>query len=260
VRDDQLAQGHELLPVPDANDLGVLAALELHRRKGRVPRHFQANLRIGQAALGPEPPWVTVTPSATGASFVAVEFFRDEPWLVRGHLLQTEHGFVVSRLAVERFLFTDTSYGARLDPGTNDVTGTVIRGLHPDKIRERALLMLQHKGTAYQGMERAGWDLAPEEFDQVRRLAEAARELPLNRGRKGYPDDHYRRIALAYIDDVRAHGSRGVLARLASAENVSRATIRDWVRRARELGFLAPTKQGRAEATPGPNLHRPEAY
>jgi hypothetical protein len=72
-----------------------------------------------------------------------------------------------------------------------------------------------YRAIAYEGMQQAGWDLAPEEFDQVRRLAEAARELPLNRGRKGYPADHYRRIAVAYIDQIRAQGSRGVLARLA---------------------------------------------
>lgn len=248
----------DVLPAPDENDLNVLAALELHRRDGRVPRHFRSNLRIGRAVLGPEPPWVTVVPWQSGALFVAIEAVDDQPWLVRGHLDPTESGFVLSQLCVERFVFTDTGYGARLESGEEDVTGRVLRGLHPNKIRERAFLRLQQKGIAHQVMERAGWDFSPKEFDQVRRLAEAARELPLNRGRKGYPADHYRRIALAYIDEARAHGSRGVLARLASAESVSRPTIRDWVKRARELGFLAPTKQGRAEATPGPNLNRKE--
>jgi hypothetical protein len=236
----------------------VLAALELHRRKGRVPTHFRFNLKLGRAALGPDPPWVTVALSPSGAAFVAVEIVNNEPWLVRGHLDPTESGFVISRLGVERFLFTDTGYGARLETGPEDVTGSVLRGLHPNKIRERALVGLQEKGIAHEAMNRAGWNLPPKEFDQVRRLAEAARELPLNRGRHGYPADHYRRIAIAYIDEVKAHGGRGVLGRLASAENVSRATIRDWVKRARELGFLAPTKQGRAEATPGPNLYRKE--
>src|SRR5262245_53364224 len=131
MRRDQVDGENTALPTPDENDLNVLAALELHRRKGRVPTHFRFNLKLGRAALGHDPPWVTVAPSASGAAFVAVEIVNNEPWLVRGHLDPTESGFVISRLGVERFLFTDTGYGARLETGAEDVTGSVLRGLHP---------------------------------------------------------------------------------------------------------------------------------
>jgi hypothetical protein len=247
------------LPEPGENDVKTLAALELDRRGEKLPEHLAgAALFEGKAALGPTPPWVTVDAVSSGASFVAVDVVNDEPWLVRGYLRVAEEGFVISRVGVERFQFGDTGHGARLEEAEADVTGKVLRGVRLGEIRERAVRRLQERGIAYGALERTGWDLSAEEFEQARRLAEAARELPRTRGRKGYPPDHYRRIAIAYIDDIREHGSRGVLDRLARAERFERPTIRDWIKRARELGFLAPTKQGRAEARPGPNLYPKE--
>jgi hypothetical protein len=247
------------LPEPTPDEVNMLAALELRRRGKNVPPHMRRNAKLGRSVLGKDPPWVTAEGTPNGASFVAVNVVQGESWLVRGQLRITEEVFVVSRVAVERFRFSDTGYGARLEEGEADVTGKVVRGMRLGEIRERAVRRLQARGIAFEAMERSGWKLSPEEFEQARKLTQAARQLPLKRGRKGYPADHYRRIALAYIDDIRAHGSRGVLARLASEEKVERSTIRDWIKRGRELGFLAPTKQGRAEASPGPSLYQKES-
>jgi hypothetical protein len=55
---------------------------------------------------------------------------------------------------------------------------------------------------------------------------------------------------------------RGILKEIAAREakrldrHVARETARDWVRGARERGFLTPGKPGRAGAQPGPNLYR----
>ena len=79
------------------------------------------------------------------------------------------------------------------------------------------------------------------------------------RGRKGYPDLHYQRIALKAVE-LFTGGERHVVKALAEEEKRPYQTVRDWVRRARseELGFLAPVKQGRSDFRPGPNLYTKE--
>lgn len=80
-------------------------------------------------------------------------------------------------------------------------------------------------------------------------------------GRGGYPTDVYEWVATQYLDLLRA-GSRSVLAELARRASerfgrpVSVSTARDWVHRARELGFLTKGSRGRAQAEPGPRLRQ----
>jgi hypothetical protein len=75
------------------------------------------------------------------------------------------------------------------------------------------------------------------------------------RGRPGHPDSHYRDVALAYLELCDA-GEKPLLPRLGERFGVPSQTARDWVHRARELGFILPGKQGRKGASPGPRLHR----
>jgi hypothetical protein len=53
-------------------------------------------------------------------------------------------------------------------------------------------------------------------------------------------------------------GVRNVTSTLAQEEGRQPQTVRDWIgaARAEERGFLAPTKQGRTDFRPGPNLYR----
>jgi hypothetical protein len=69
--------------------------------------------------------------------------------------------------------------------------------------------------------------------------------------------EHYAGIACDSIALYRK-GQRGIRATLAKERKVSEATIRDWIRRARELGFLAESKHGKADYRPGPNLTNPK--
>ncbi|MDP9397270.1 MAG: hypothetical protein M3P96_05360 [Actinomycetota bacterium] len=91
-----------------------------------------------------------------------------------------------------------------------------------------------------------GWNLS--------RLRQAASATPLKRGRAGYPAEHYRRIARAYLTLVQGESSKHAMRRLAKAEDRPVETVRTWVARARRDGFLSPTRQGLAGAEPGPNL------
>jgi hypothetical protein len=100
------------------------------------------------------------------------------------------------------------------------------------------------------------------EFTRASRaLAAKIQPGDLRRGRRGYPDDHYRRIAFDYLALQQERGtSRGLLEALAEKVRTeestpARETIRDWVHEARRRGFLSPTTPGRGGATPGPNLY-----
>lgn len=105
-----------------------------------------------------------------------------------------------------------------------------------------------------------GGKVQAQDIDRARRLTKAASIEQLKRGRTGYPDDHYRRIALAYLDLLAMGNRRGILNKLAEQETnrlaryVPRETVRTWVRRARELQFLTAGEPGRAGAEPGPRL------
>jgi len=99
---------------------------------------------------------------------------------------------------------------------------------------------------------------------EVRRLARS--KVAPAPGRRGYPRDYYRRLALDYLDLQDKGVVRGIRAELAKRETrrqkktVTTIQIRDAVSRATELGFLAPGDPGRAGRMPGPNLYQPEGH
>jgi hypothetical protein len=178
---------------------------------------------------------------------------RKKPWLISGVLRRTEEGPpILSELSVE--------------PGSEDVvevTGTVLRGIPVAIIRERVLGWPGPIAKTREIMAATGgWNVTAEDVKRAKRVAAAAARQPLNRGRRGYPHDHYRRIALRYLALLEER--RDVLVGLAQEESdllgkaVPRETVRDWVRRATELGFLVPGTPGRASNRPGPNLYKKE--
>lgn len=68
-------------------------------------------------------------------------------------------------------------------------------------------------------------------------------------GRKPRDQDQLRRIAEAYLK-----GGRGVTQQLAEDFDMPVPTVKDWIRRAREEGWLTPAKHGRRGAAAGPRL------
>jgi hypothetical protein len=192
---------------------------------------------------------------ANVAEFIAGDWIKPtdeaphaQPWVFRGILRRSTRGLlVVSEFEVEPYR-----------PGGAEVTGTVLRGVRLAPIRQKAIaalggIALFHETAASAGLSR----ISKEDVKRAQRAAADAEKQPLNRGRHGYPPDHYRRIALRYLELI-GQGRRDVLVALATEEGRKRETIRDWVRKATKLGFLAPGKQGRAEARPGPNLYGTE--
>ena len=145
------------------------------------------------------------------------------------------------------------------------VTSATLRAVRlPDLLGEiRAALILQGYGRLVDA-ETGKPVRSPQQEARARKIAEAAERTELRRGRRGYGDDHYRRIAFAYLDLLAQGQHRGVLATLAAAESerfgrpVPVETVRTWINQARRRRFLSPGQSGRADANPGPRLYNTE--
>jgi hypothetical protein len=170
---------------------------------------------------------------------------KPEPWLIRGLLSATAGRPVLSALAVEH-----------RDAPDHEVTGLVLRGIRYADIRNEGLRWAAARAEWVDIIARGGY-LSKKHVTQARWVAGQANR-PVKRGRTGYGDEHYRRIARRYLEIASGPDGRRVLKVLAENEGVPRETVRDWVRKATRLGFLAPGTQGRAEARPGQKLNTKE--
>ncbi len=180
-----------------------------------------------------------------------------EPWLIRGALRVAESGPpAFSRLSVEHLT----------DPG-RPVTRAVLQRVSVLQIQEAARRTLRERENHDRALAQLGWTPEPGREKWARKVAREAAKLPLKRGRKGYPPDHYRRIALRCIELFK-NGRRDVLVALRSEESerirkvqgldkyeLPRETLRAWISRARKHGFLAQSDQGKIDFRPGPNLY-----
>ncbi|MGK2955390.1 MAG: hypothetical protein ACSLFI_06955 [Solirubrobacterales bacterium] len=87
-----------------------------------------------------------------------------------------------------------------------------------------------------------------------RSAAEVDSSSPPKRGRPPLTDDLLQAVANAYLDEVPA--GPGLHARLSERFDRPESTVRDWVLRARQAGYLSAGRSGRRGATPGPRLQR----
>ncbi len=179
---------------------------------------------------------------AVFARFAALYLLDDTPWLVHGVLAADESGApVVRRFAIEAER-----------PGGPEVTSTVLHRIRVALVRDRALELIRDQPRMLGIASRAGFPVQPE--DETHAAAIAERAGAPKRGRPPlHPPSHYARIAQAAIA-LYLTRRRGIRAELAKQEGVDEATIRDWLRRARELGYLAKAQPGSADFRPGPNL------
>jgi hypothetical protein len=222
----------------------------------------------------PAPPWIYPLKledpydEAVLAAVFAVHMIAStavsgpEPWLIRGTLRASNGGLVVSRIGVEHLH----------DPSI-EVTGVVLHRVPVARIRDFAASYLAMASDLADvlAVKRVPEGVDPdtpwlveqqkqdvERKQWARRVARQAKQVvPLQRGRKGYPVDHYRRIARLALA-IYEEGRRDIVKELSAREGVPYQTVRDWIRRARELGFLGPTQRGRSQWAAGPNLDRKE--
>lgn len=86
------------------------------------------------------------------------------------------------------------------------------------------------------------------------RLAGGPSAGTLPPGRVQVTDELLRQVASAYLEETRPGKDRAVLQRLADRFQRPKGTVRTWLGRAREEGWLGPGVQGRPGAEPGPRL------
>jgi hypothetical protein len=193
-------------------------------------------------------PFVIATPyaddrnAAVFAHFSAIYLLDDVSWLVRGVLARNASGPVIRRLALEAW-----------DQDGPEVTTEVTHRLRVALLRDRALRQLREQPGVLQMAELVlGIQVPDDEQRDAAAAAEAAAQTERKRGRPPLlrPED-YAEIAR---ECIALQGQRGIRATLAKEWNVSEATVRDRVKRARELGYLAESKHGKADYRPGPNL------
>ena len=73
--------------------------------------------------------------------------------------------------------------------------------------------------------------------------------IPARPGPKGYPDEHFRQVADAYRRALIKH-PRGTFKALADQLHASEATVRRWVQRAQDRGYLGASTPGKAGRQP----------
>jgi hypothetical protein len=214
---------------------------QLPRATREFLEHYEGNEEGSGIAL-------TAWPIANGLiSFAGLQFINRTPWLVRGVIARNPASGLldVRRLSVEPWRHE------------SEVTGRVLRAVRPAEVRAAALAQLRFEGTEpfvyFGGARKRPVRVFPPSEQKARGDLIAAASHPRKRGRPPRPEAHYRDVALEYLE-IYEGGSRTVLKELAERRGIPRQTVRDWVARARQIGYLAPGKQGRAGGTPGARL------
>ena len=69
--------------------------------------------------------------------------------------------------------------------------------------------------------------------------------VPTRPGPKGYPDDHFELVAAAYQRALIEY-PRSTFKALATQLHASEATVRRWVQRAQDKGFIGESTPGKA--------------
>ena len=168
-----------------------------------------------------------------------------EGFLVWGTLALTEG----------RLYFAELSLAPQR-PEQASLNGRALRLIRLSPLLARAHAELASSAELASLARQLGWEDSPTAEEQAELARAAANSSPKRRppGRPSLGDQHYARIAHAYLD-LQAQGyGRGIIRALAEQEQRPWQTIRDWVAKARKRGFLSAGQQGRAGALPGPQL------
>lgn len=176
-----------------------------------------------------------------GCVYVAeLDVVDERPWLVRGALeLGAESHLVELRQIV-------------IEPWLHDgeVSTALLRKFKPAAIRDRGMARLRSHEATRQEIRGIDWWWQGEDFDLREQLVSTDGR---KRGRPALPASHYEDVAEAYLD-LYERGVPNVLVTLATRYGKPRETVRDWVRRTRELGYLSGGSPGKAGAVAGPAL------
>jgi hypothetical protein len=144
---------------------------------------------------------------------------------------------------------------------SNGLSGTVLRSIPVAAIVAEARRQAIAAPDEFAAIPAEVGLMTSEALIRIKGLANKLDTTAMRRGgRRGFPPDFYRGVAIDYLELQGAGKGRGILveiARLATGRlgrPVTRENARDWVRRATELKYLSAGIPGKAGRLPGPNL------
>jgi hypothetical protein len=138
------------------------------------------------------------------------------------------------------------------------LTWRMLRSVSPERIVQQARETTRDYADWLDTATNIGWKLPPPaEVERIKKLADEAQRSRTRRGRRGNSPEFYRAFAIEALEEQRLGNARGLRGRLAKRRSVSIPTVRDWLRRARDLEFLAEAEWGKAGVAPGPRLNEP---
>jgi len=183
--------------------------------------------------------------------------FSDRPnlrWICWGDLIVAPRGnLALSPLAIGPW----PGATQPLEPGSrgfDGITTDVLRAIRPDILIRATVDHLKDAAEWQQYLAERHHYAIPEEHRRL--LADALQRAgsPPPRDGRSYPDEHYRDIARLYLDLLDQGHRRHITAELAQQLDIPTSTARNWIHRARTLGYLTPSRQGQPGAHAGPRL------
>ena len=178
-------------------------------------------------------------------------------WIIWGDLIVASPGtLAIAPLSIGPW----PGAAQQLEPGSrgfNGVTTDVLRAIQPETLIRATIEQLENIADWHQYLAERHNQRIPEEHRCV--LTNALDRARRARDGRSYPDDHYRDIALLYLQLLDQGHRRRITTELAQQLNIPTSTARNWIHRARQLDYLTPAQQGQPGAHPGPRLSQPAA-
>jgi hypothetical protein len=174
-------------------------------------------------------------------------------WIVWGDLIAGPGGHLaLGPLSIGPHPGAETA----LEPGTppyRGVTSEVLRAIPIERLIREIVSQLRRVADWQRHLAGTyGWQPSAEQQQFADAIKRA--EPDVSDRRRKYPDDHYRSVALLYLQLLaQGHGSKPI-ADLANKLGVTRTTARNWIHRARQLGYLTQGTRGKPGANAGPRL------
>jgi len=168
-------------------------------------------------------------------------------WIGWGHLERAADGAVVIGSLAIAPRHRDDSPRSDVALG---VTAEVLRTVSPARILAEAVAHIEISARGLEAIESRGGPAMPDAQRTVLERVKSARP------RRRVPDEEIEAIANRYLALYRS-GVKRPLPEIANEFGITREKARDRVHRARKMGFLTGGTQGRAGASPGPNLPAP---
>ena len=224
--------------IPDERSARELAkAFAPDRHSGRYSDDHDAFLEA--VRLNNERSGVRNKTEVSTDAVTAVTETSDDGWLARWVIAEQDGKPVARSLLLEP--------ATRATPASG-VTTNLLRELSPARAAAIASERTQNPSDADPWPVDLGIKWAKRDIAEFGPAADTSTP-----GRPRLADSLLRDVAVAYLEELR--NGRGVLQRLSSRFDRPSPTIRDWVRAARERGWLGPApKQGKSGGIPGPLL------